>query len=356
MKIDMLGSFNESEKLTGPEKVSKRLFSEFTKYHDVRFYQYFDDGSQYSIWQKLFGRTNTQVQVIRIGIFRICMEWFKKQPDIILISQFERFAIMAIIQKIFFRIPVVYVVNGIVRYEDQLHSDRIHLFLKIKNIVIEHIFFLFSNHIVFVSNTTYKQAKQYYFSDQKYTVIYNGTDVRCFDGKNKNHVISLVTVADEDRPEKGTKLLNQLADKLPNNINLTIIGNYKSLENKYQNITIHEKLETEDYFKLLTRSQFYLLTSCYEPFSISALESMSLGLIPVVSDVSGISELIIPNKNGFIFKSNNLIELEKIMESIQKLSPNQIGELAHRAQETATSFTWEKVSDRYMNMFEKLVK
>jgi len=57
MKIVYIGRYNESEILTGPEKVAKRIFHNMTKINsNCVFVEYFFDGAKYNIWKKLFGK------------------------------------------------------------------------------------------------------------------------------------------------------------------------------------------------------------------------------------------------------------------------------------------------------------
>ena len=55
MKVIFIGTYNESEILSGPEKVCKRVFEEYSKIDDTIFIQYFQDGRKYSYFKKLFG-------------------------------------------------------------------------------------------------------------------------------------------------------------------------------------------------------------------------------------------------------------------------------------------------------------
>ena len=53
--------------------------------------------------------------------------------------------------------------------------------------------------------------------------------------------------------------------------------------------------------KYLFPGQVYILSSYREGLSRSLLEAMSCGLIPIVSNIRGSREVILNNKNGFIY-------------------------------------------------------
>ncbi|MCE9499793.1 MAG: hypothetical protein K8R21_04745, partial [Leptospira sp.] len=73
MKIVLIGTYNPSEILTGPEKFAKRIFHEMErKSVDVTFVTYYQDGRRYSLWKKLFGKetvpNNGNGRIFRMGI------------------------------------------------------------------------------------------------------------------------------------------------------------------------------------------------------------------------------------------------------------------------------------------------
>ncbi len=56
---------------------------------------------------------------------------------------------------------------------------------------------------------------------------------------------------------------------------------------------------------VLSNCNILISPTYYETFGLSVLECMSLGIVPVVSDVGGLREIIEDNKNGFLIKHNN---------------------------------------------------
>ena len=95
MKVIYVGSFERGEILSGPGKVSKRVFEEYSKIDKTLFVCYFQDGKKYSYIKKLFGRKKiTSVNgsdVIMFGIIRMLYEILKLKPKYIHILCFNRF-------------------------------------------------------------------------------------------------------------------------------------------------------------------------------------------------------------------------------------------------------------------------
>ena len=59
----------------------------------------------------------------------------------------------------------------------------------------------------------------------------------------------------------------------------------------------------------LAASDVVALCSVTETFSLSAIEAMALGRPVVHSDVGGASEMIVPGRNGFLFRVGDTQEL-----------------------------------------------
>ena len=58
----------------------------------------------------------------------------------------------------------------------------------------------------------------------------------------------------------------------------------------------------KDVYQLLEESSVFVLTTKYEGLPISIIEAMSKSLPIIATDVGGISEMVFPNKNGFLVK------------------------------------------------------
>lgn len=144
------------------------------------------------------------------------------------------------------------------------------------------------------------------------------------------------------RSYKNHTILVEAVDLLTleerNKLSITIVGqSYKEEEMKYQNelktlistkgldqtFTLLENYSHEKMDLLYQEHSFFILTSKIEVASISVIESMSMGLIPISSDANGTASYINP-EIGYTFKSNNAESLCDILRKILKLTPSDI--------------------------------
>ena len=97
----------------------------------------------------------------------------------------------------------------------------------------------------------------------------------------------------------------------------------------------------EDIIPYMTRSKILLLTSLSEGFPATVLEAMSMGIVPVVGNVGDITDIIKDGENGFIIKEYNYEDIAELIFKLLK-SPGILREIAEKAIETSTEFSYEK--------------
>lgn len=175
MRIVLLGRYNKSDFLNGPERVANSLYTELNKYNlDISFVEYFFEGSKYALFQKIFGNdsyTDDKITIIRKGILPVLLFLFKSKPDIIHIVTFERFAFLAFIYKLFHKCSIVYNVHGIIVYENSVLQKNMKKFHKWKDHFVEKIIFKYSDCLIFLSQRSIELAGRYYKAAPKKNVI-----------------------------------------------------------------------------------------------------------------------------------------------------------------------------------------
>lgn len=141
---------------------------------------------------------------------------------------------------------------------------------------------------------------------------------------NKNTIV--VTHIGRCAPQKNQDLLIAGFNNMLNrnkNIILLIIGNgfesAKGLELKSKAkpgiFFLGEKHNIQDY---LACSDAFCLSSLYEGMPITLIEAIEYGCIPLSTPVSGITDLIIDEKNGFISKDFTLSAFIDMLENYIK--------------------------------------
>ena len=161
----------------------------------------------------------------------------------------------------------------------------------------------------------------------------------------------------------------KLKDKYPN-ILYIIVGSGK-LKNELKFLINQLGLENDVY--LLENVDDLLLNSLYqisdifvmpnvpvkgdmEGFGIVALEASSAGLPVVASNIEGIKDAIIDNKNGFLVKPyDDKRYIEIILDLL--INDKKRIDFGRQAMEiTNIKYNWEKISESYLETFNMIVE
>jgi glycosyltransferase involved in cell wall biosynthesis len=123
-----------------------------------------------------------------------------------------------------------------------------------------------------------------------------------------------------------------------------------------QNHHFHVNLKKERIPELLSdkAGSILLITSRYEGFSLSLIEGMSQGLIPVTYPVGIAPEIVQNGKNGFLVDSQK--EGKSAIEYILHLTKEERHQLAKAAQETARRFDSKTISKRLLAVYSHTLK
>lgn len=100
----------------------------------------------------------------------------------------------------------------------------------------------------------------------------------------------------------------------------------------------------------LFAADVFILSSLFEGFSNSVLEALSYGIPVISSNVGGISEIIKPNNNGFLYKSGNIKMLVKLIEKVYKNSDLR-SQLSKSALISAANHNIDKVAKEYLEIY-----
>lgn len=116
------------------------------------------------------------------------------------------------------------------------------------------------------------------------------------------------------------------------------------------------KMENSEVLQILATCDAFLVTSAFDGLSVSLLEAMSRGLVPVVSDIrSGIPELIRDGENGLIAPVGDIQQFADHLAYLYQY-PKQLQKMRHAAYQTILNggFGLEEMTDRYMKVFQKV--
>jgi glycosyltransferase involved in cell wall biosynthesis len=184
-------------------------------------------------------------------------------------------------------------------------------------IYIEKFLTLFTDKFINVSNGEKTVCLSYkIFENEQSKVIYNGIKpinlIKNAKKKiNLENKIIITTISRFDYP-KNMFLTYEIAKKFKNNKNILFLwlgdGNDKLIleqKAKKENVNIIFTGFTKDIPLYLSATDIYLSTSRWEGLPYALIEAQSLGLPIVATNVVGNNEVVINNKNGFLFESVN---------------------------------------------------
>lgn len=208
---------------------------------------------------------------------------------------------------------------------------------KLKDRLLYHYLLKFcANEIIFVCQ---KQRQHWINKNPSLShhshVIYNGVDAQYFnpnqwsdkaDALRKRHKIAnhtlVVTCIAGFRPEKGHLILLDAFAALNPKPCLVLAGDGPLRSSILQrisenNLDSHVKLlgNVDDIRPLLAMSNLTVLPSIVETFSMAILESMSMGVPVLATDVGGARETIIPLKTGFLVKTEDKFALTQELKT-----------------------------------------
>lgn len=111
-----------------------------------------------------------------------------------------------------------------------------------------------------------------------------------------------------------------------------ILQEYISQNNLSEKVSLIGQITKEGVDKLWKDMDIYISVSDFEGSSISLLEAMSNGVVPLVTDVSGADDFISQGKTGYIFKQNNIRGMAETVKKMDfdRMKMQHIGENARK--------------------------
>ena len=120
----------------------------------------------------------------------------------------------------------------------------------------------------------------------------------------------------------------------------------KKLELKQ--IEMHGKNDPQQFYN---RASIFLMTSAYEGWPMTLVESMQYGNVPIVYNTySAVTDIIDNEKNGYIVEDNNQ---EQFIEKLKHLMNNDTvrKQMAEQAIEKVKSFTAPVIAKKWIDLF-----
>lgn len=226
--------------------------------------------------------------------------------------------------------------------------------------------------IIVVSNYLKKVIKEKFNRSKHVYTIHNGVNYKAeMIGKIINEDLRAVMAGGIFSVKSIFELLHTiyvLKQKVDIKINLDIYGRYESeesLNNFYKliqelslNDCVHYRgtIDNEELLNKYAESHICFCISKFDTFNLTALEAIMNSTPVIISLQCGASELFEDYVNGFIVDMNSDYQT-KICKIFDYILANQskYNEISANAYKLATEYTWDKISQKYINLFRNTV-
>ncbi|WP_209332841.1 glycosyltransferase family 4 protein [Lunatimonas salinarum] len=184
---------------------------------------------------------------------------------------------------------------------------------------------------------------------------------------NKNESVKLGFIGRISHPRKGVLFIPRIFSsirKKQKNVKLKYLGGGQDL-NALKMMHFFDRLanrveftgmfQIEDIPRLASDIDIFLMPSKSEGFGIVLIEAMSMGIVPIVSRIEGVTDWIVEDGlSGFVVDRNEKTFVEKALYLIE--NPKKRKAMAKQArQRVVEMFTVEIVSERYAELLEKVL-
>lgn len=204
--------------------------------------------------------------------------------------------------------------------------------------------------------------------EHKLHIVSNGVNVEPFLTIKKQIVPGLLLgigrIVKHKCIERLISLLSMLAKDFPN-VHLVWVGNdpekripqllaYAQQLGVESRVNFVGQVPDEKVRDLLSQAHLFVSAAEYEGFGLSTIEAMSSGTVPVVTPVGVHPEVVREEKTGFIYGFEEQQALD-CFRYVLSLDENKINQIGNNARETAKQYSWTKVVDSYLAIYESVL-
>ena len=224
-----------------------------------------------------------------------------------------------------------------------------------------------ADHIITVSNLTRRTViEKYGMPPEKVTTVHNAViplDKELLDLKRRTHGEKVVTFLGRITMQKGPEYFVEAAAKVlkkNKNVRFVMAGSGDMMDDM---IKLAAKRGIADRFhfpgfqrgkevyEMLRDSDVYIMPSVSEPFGISPLEAMEMGVPSIISKQSGCAEIL-----DNVIKTDYW-DIDAMADAIHSIITNKAlyNTLRDRGIEEIHGITWEKAGKKVIDIYEKVI-
>ena len=273
-------------------------------------------------------------------------------------GSFARKFICFIIGKYIFGKKIIY----------HIHGAEYHLFYQESSPIVKKSIRMFINNSdnIFCLSEMWKRFFTSNFNPKKIEIVANIIDYPSVNKRHKESSVLNFLFLGQIGSRKGIfdllEVLSKNKGKYNGKIKLTIGGNGEIEKLK---AVIREKqieglvefigwVTNEKKINCLQTADIYILPSYNEGLPISILEAMSFGQAIIATNVGGIPEIVITEKNGILIEPGNLIEIENAIDFFIK-NPEKINSYGIKSKQIVIKHMPDAVMMELSNIYKILL-
>ena len=303
-----------------------------------------------SVNLKISNRSNLYSPLHLIDLFTLIKT---EQPNIVHVHLFPAFYYVGLISCLFPNIKFV------MTEHNTTNRRRLKRLFKFIEITIYKRF----NHIVAISEAVKESLNKWLEHKCEISIIYNGIDFEYFSQAEYLDIRSkynfqknslLVIMVASFTLQKDHKTLIQALKRLPEEYYLLLVGegsNKLSVQNLVKDLGLSKRVIfmgfQENIAKLYKSSSIAVLSSHYEGFGLAALEAMATNIPLIVSDVSGLSEIVTDKNLRFPVGDSRVLSEKIIHFTRSHIRPNYSDMLSN--------YSIQAYNNNLLNLYQSLL-
>lgn len=103
--------------------------------------------------------------------------------------------------------------------------------------------------------------------------------------------------------------------------------------------------------ELLAKANYFICLSRHEGFGIAAIEAMSAGLVPILSDIPPFAKLCRSSGLGVLVRPEHVSSVVENLEALAAVDRQAYQIRRRKAQEFSTQFAWRKAASQYVECY-----
>jgi glycosyltransferase involved in cell wall biosynthesis len=233
-----------------------------------------------------------------------------------------------------------------------------------------------ADRLIAVSQASARFSHLLGFPEERITVIPNGVDLSCFNGKidaflmrrelgvgDRPLVVTASRLIKRKNPELLVSAFARVLKAIPD-AKLVIAGSGREADNLSQqvrdlnitdSVSLIGGLAKEKVAQLMAAANVFVLPSKAESFGLTLLEASAAAVPVVCSNAGGVPEVFQNGFNALLYPPGDdeamakaIVDLIRDRELARKISTNAV--------ETAKRFTWERSAERIVQVYDEVLQ